>query len=149
MPFINYPALVKTSWFEVFKHIEYDNSTKLNYLIENIETIVNNDELRNSVRTFKDVVRSSTKALGEQIVLDKRVSDDSGLYGEQRMLLDQMITEYIDKNEPFLRKTFRVLLLGEPVQYDFAKSKYFKRRYVQRIFEWMSEEQKSPNPNIS
>jgi len=153
VPFINCPALVKTSAFEGFRHIEYTNKEELNYLIKNIRSAVDNEELKESMRIFMKVLKSNVNELEEKIVNNRNAEADRGMFGkeckEHKVLLDQMAEEYIDRNEPFLRETFRVLLLGEPVQYDASKSRYFNRKYVQRIFESIREDQEASARGLS
>ncbi|MCK4332438.1 MAG: hypothetical protein KAV40_02540 [Thermoplasmatales archaeon] len=137
VPFINMPPLVKTSSFEGFRHIEYTNREELNDLIENIREIFDNKELNNSIRLYRNVLESSTNEIERKVLGNGYAQFGQAQFHklsmDHKVMLDQMIEEYIDRNEPFLRETFRVLFLGESVQYDISKSRYFNRKYVQRI----------------
>ena len=143
VPFINMPPLVKTRSFEGFRHIEYRNKEELNYLIENTKAVVHNEELKESIRILMKVLRSSGDEVKEKIVHDRNVMTMGGIYGKEskahKVLMDQMVEEYIDRNERFLRQSFDVLILGKPVQYDISKSRYFNRKYVQRILKLITD----------
>lgn len=144
-PFINIPPMVKTREFEGFRHIEYGNKEELNCLIENIRPVIDNEELKDSMQISKKILKDSKNEIEETILRDRNTSDDGGMFRrkceEHKVLLNQMIEEYIDRNEPFLRETFSVLFQGKPVQYDISKSKYFNKKYVQRILKSIHEEQ--------
>ena len=136
VPFINYSPVVKTSLFEGFRQIEYNNSSELNHLIENIRNKIRNKDLKDSIHFLKNILISNTDSLISHVVFNTEFSHKTELYLQQyndhKCLLDNVIQEYIDQNEPILRETFNVLLLGHPVQYDISNSKYINRRYIQR-----------------
>jgi hypothetical protein len=139
VPFINMQSLVKTRSFEGFRHIEYGNKNELNYLTDNIRTVVGNNELKDSIRIFRNILISNESEIVEKVVSGRSVATDKGIFDrecrEHQLLLDRMIEEYIDRNEAFLRESFDVLVLGRSIQYDHSKSRYFNRTYVQRILQ--------------
>ena len=95
--------------------------------------------MKSSIRIFRKVLIEGENVIIGRVVLDKDTADDGGVFGrehkEHQALLDRMIEEYIARNEAFLRESFDILILGRPVQYDFSKSRYFNRTYVQRILQ--------------
>ncbi|TSA54891.1 MAG: hypothetical protein D4R45_03330 [Planctomycetaceae bacterium] len=147
VPFINIPPMVKTSSFEGFKHIEYRNKEELNYLIRNIRTVFDYEELNESIRTYRKVLNDSVRELEEKLVFDRNIVTQGSAFDAERkehqLLIDQVTEEYINQNAELLKETFRVLSLNEPIQYDVSKSRYFNKKYVQRILKLIRDEQDS------
>lgn len=146
VPFINIPAMVKTHSFDGFRHIEYRNKEELNCLIENIGTVVDNVELKDAKRIYRKVLSDNENMILERIVLDKNIVTNGSAFDAERkehqLLIDQVTEEYINQNAALLKETFRVLFLEEPrTQYDVSKSKYFNKKYVQRILKLIRDEQ--------
>lgn len=144
LPFINWPTLVKTKPFKGLRHIEYNNKEKLNYLIDNIRTVIEKRELMDSMEVFRETLVTSTNTIEQQIVLNKKSSADEGVFAKHykahKVLLHEMIQEYIEENEPFLRETFRILCLERSIKYNLFRSKYSNRRYVQAIMKSIKKE---------
>jgi len=139
VPFINCPPIAKTPPFEGFRHIEYDNRARLNYLIGNLEENISKDEFKNSMRLLMELMNESSTTLEQAVIQDgsllKNESRHSHHWREHKVLLEQETREHIDKNEDLLRETFQALFLktGNPVYYDINKSRFFNRGYVKRI----------------
>lgn len=147
LPFINIPAMVKTHSFDAFRHIEYSNEQELNYLIENISTVVDNVELKDAKRIYRKVLADNEKMILGRIVLDRNIAANGSVFDAERkehqLLIDQMTEEYIKQNAELLKETFRVLFLEESIEYDVSKSRYFNKKYVQRILKLIRDE---PDP---
>ncbi|MFH1148461.1 MAG: hypothetical protein V1736_12250 [Pseudomonadota bacterium] len=143
VPFVNMPTLGKTKSYSGFRHIEYSNKAELNFLIDNIKTVWTNEELRDSINACRSTLTDNMNFVHNKI-LSVGNSNAGEIFEQERkahnVLLVQMVEDYISKNEPFLRETFQVLISGQTAaSYDFSRSKYLNRRYMQRIIRWAEE----------
>lgn len=134
-PFINYPALVKTPELQGLRHIEYRNARELNWLVENIRDLVSNHELKESVQTYRNALDENTTEILRRLKGESRHDENlfEKLRRDHNAVLDRMVEEYSVVHEEFIQTAFQALCLGRPVQYDFSKSEYYNRRYVQEI----------------
>ncbi|MDM8535842.1 hypothetical protein QUF70_03730, partial [Desulfobacterales bacterium HSG17] len=134
-PFVCYAPLAKTDEFKGFEHIEYDNITKLNHIVENIRDIFKNPVLLQAIKNQQSVLETSSKFFENSILSNK---DSQYQFEFERMCsktikkIDQKVYRFMDKNEVLLRGAYD-FLFKESVSIDISKSKFFKREYVQKI----------------
>lgn|GEM_PF-3415876 len=137
VPFICHPHLVKTSPYSGFRHIEYNDTAELNSLIGDIGKSLNNAEFKASVRNYKELMRTSQIEMAENILFDKTLPADGGVYmrecEENNGMLNEMIQEHIKERGAFLKATFDTLFLKKHIQFDHTGTKFFGKNYVQKI----------------
>ena len=107
---------------------------------------IKNPELESAIQFYQDVLIDSTHSIQHRVTSDKVTFLEESLFERERRshqaLLDQMVEDYINKNEAFLRDTFDIFMLGKSIQYDFSQSKYFNRGYTQRILNSIRQAEK-------
>jgi hypothetical protein len=137
VPFICHPHLVKTPSYYGFRHVEYNNAEELNLLVGDISAALNNSEFKTSVRNYKELINASQTEMAENIILDKALPADGGVYlrecEENNAVLNEMIQQYIKEKGVFLKETFDAIFLGKPVTFDMSRSRYFNKDYVRKI----------------
>ena len=136
VPFLNHPALVKTPGLQHLAQIEYVNAEQLNQKIENINAYIT-PELIGSVNHLNRVCNANMDNIVSAVVRNNTSAhDDFTLeYQAHDRLLQERINTYIDKNEEFLRFSFKSLFF-ESVQYDMRQSDYFPRLFMQRLLKF-------------
>ncbi len=138
IPFVACSTLVKTPPYSGFRHIEYNNIAELNSLIEDIRSSLSNAEFNKSVRNYKELTKTNLTEVADNIVFNKVLPADGGVYlrecEENTRMLNLMIQEYIKNRGTFLRDSFDSLFLkNKQVTVDPSKSKYFGKKFVQKI----------------
>ncbi|MBF0558376.1 MAG: hypothetical protein HQL08_06310 [Nitrospirae bacterium] len=137
VPFLCCPALVKTPPYSGFRHIEYGNAGELNCLINEGREKINNPEVKTSIRNFKELMKASLAEMAENIMFDKALPADGGIYlrecEENRAVLDEMIGQYMKEKGEFLKTSFENIFMNKPVQFDPSKTRYYGKDYVQKI----------------
>ncbi len=137
VPFICHPHLVKTPPYSGFRHIEYNNAAELNSHIGDIGKSLNNAEFKASVRNYKELMKTSQIEMAENILFDKALPADGGVYmrqcEENNGMLDEMIQEHIKEKGPFLKATFDTIFFKKNIQFDHTRTKFFGKGYVQKI----------------
>lgn len=143
MPFITLPALVKTVEFQGFRHLEYNDKNELNQLIENINSVNRNDELKQAIAACRNISMESCDEMGQYLMSDRTLPKDGGSFYrhslEHKKKFDQMIHDHLKSYEPFIIESFKVLFLGKPTVFDVTQSKFFHRDYVQRIIQFKTQ----------
>ncbi len=138
LPFINHPALVKSQELSGLSNLEYRNSTELNDRINDINSYTN-EEAISSIRFLNDISNDCMSAIGQAVNKNELYRSENNNYGVQLNihdgLLSQKIHQYIDKNEHFLRYTFKSLF-KESVKLNVEKSEYFPKEYMQRLLHY-------------
>jgi len=137
MPFICLPPLAKTAQYSGFSHVEYNDAEELNGLIRDVSASFNDVEFKTSVRNYKKLIMASQMEMAENILFDKALPSDGGIYlrecEQNNALLNEMIQDYIKDKMDFLKDTFRALFLNESLTFDVSSTRYFGKGYVQRI----------------
>ncbi len=134
-PFLFYAPFAKTDEFKGFEHIEYDNISRLNQKIENIQAIYREPELITAIRNQQRTLEISARYFSNSIL-----SVDNCPYQQpfeeicNKTLkeIDRKTFAFIDENEEMMRQMYKVLF-GKPVNIDISKSKFYNREYIQRM----------------
>ncbi len=138
VPFINHPALVKTSPLSHMSFLEYRNPAELNEKVGDIKKFLNED-LEGSVNYLNGICNSSMDFMAEKILNNNKALSNSNHvikeFEAHDRLLQQRINKYIIKNEPFLRYSFNGLFI-KSVNTDISQSKYFSTTFMQRLLKF-------------
>lgn len=143
IPFLNHPALAKTSELQALSKIEYRNPTDLNKKINNMNEYLD-DELITSIKFLNRISNGGMATIDNRLNNnDPYPSDDpfSVLLSKHDELIKKKVHEYIDKNEAFIRNSFHNLFI-KSVQYNLEESKYFSKPYMQRLLHYAKKMQK-------
>lgn len=140
IPFINFPALVKTSEFEGFRHIEYRDREELNRLVDNVLPAYKNQELLSSIDTYQNIMIAGETDFTRQVYEDIPFPEDGGIYykkcKEHQIILDAMIDEYTQNRAGLLTECLNKLFLEPDMEYYSTRALqtiYGERDYVFRI----------------
>ena len=99
------------------------------------------------MQLLKKVLTDGAGHIERQIILEGNTRPHENFvdrhWAEHRSILDQIVKEYIDKKEPFLRETFRAFFCGNGLHYDVKKSRYYERDYMHRILKFIRDVQET------
>jgi hypothetical protein len=134
-PFINFPATLKTSEFKELENIEYDDRTKLNYLIENAAEVYKKPDLQAAIRKLNQIYKSSEKS-----VVDALLSQDRGYHAgpfeaaidEHAKLMDEAVDDYVTRNEAKLIAALKAFY-DPSLKYEINSSRYSERKYLRAL----------------
>ena len=139
IPFISMPAMVHTDEFKGFKKIEYRSKKEMNDLIGNVKTIFQDTEVLGSIDYYKTKVVEHLTTLSQKIVSHEKSDLIYDEYLHQRTvhhdLVEKKVLAYIDKNEMFLRESFRTIIQKEPLgkAIDISQTPFYHKPYTQRV----------------
>lgn len=137
VPYLAFPATVRTADFEGFRPLEYRNLNELNTAIENVNDRAFNAEVLASRRTYIDMISK---------LFDSLVSDISGPSGyeiqthpyavstrEHLKLLDERTLQYIQTNLPVLQDQIQKVFFGRGLNFNIRDSRFSNRAFVSAL----------------
>ncbi|MCD4722131.1 MAG: hypothetical protein K8S13_20050 [Desulfobacula sp.] len=138
VPFLNHPAIAKTSSLKGMSHIEYHTPVDLNQKLDNIGDHLNEDLIQ-SINYLNSFCNDNMNFIVSKLHASTRQSSDNEKIvkelKEHDSLLQDRINLYMIQNYDFLRNSFNCLFI-EPAQYDISQSKYFSKTFMQRLIHY-------------
>lgn len=137
VPFITAASIAMPEKFHHLKKIEFSTPTELNHLIDNVENVYNDDQLMDSIFSFKRLLHENYEKACQGMMSDQPLSFDYGnnslLIDESKDILSKRIHDYIDNNEAFLRASFDVLFKGSQINFNMPDCRLYNRPYIQTL----------------
>lgn len=137
-PFINYGAVSRTEPYQGFKCIEYGNAESLNQLINHYHDQINIDALDKALKHYNDVMSAAESQIAEHLFNGTPFDDDGGIYYTECKahypLLQEKIDQFEKQYHAFLDESVTYVFEGKPLIFDVTQSEFFKREYVQRLY---------------
>lgn len=108
VPWINMPPMVKTDVFKPLSTVEYTDKISLNRLI-------NDYNESNGLDVYSDILSSSVADIENGILkIDENGESDYTFHRyEHAILMNEIVDDYLDMNEPFLRHCYEGLFCTE------------------------------------
>ncbi len=140
-PFTCYAPLVSTTEFAGFKHIEYDNLKELNYIVENINSLFNKPDLLQAIKNQQNVLKTSASFFEKDILREPENRDKvefEHLCMKSTKQINQKVVPFVNQNELGIKHNYDFLFKMN-ADIDISKSKFFNRKYVQRMVRLISQ----------
>ncbi len=134
-PFIDFPATVYTPELEGLKKIGYRSIADLNNKIDNVNTIMEDSDFKNSLKYYAQFMGRSAFLFREGLLTDNPKTNDEfeAICLQHRNIFVQHAEEYIEQNIKRIQAYIERLIRSE--SFDITQSRYYNRSYVQKIIE--------------
>ncbi len=139
VPFIGFPAVVKTPELQGFHAVEYSNTSDLNRLIADVNSTFQQPELIGAMNSYVDRMSMCNALFCQALKTNNQqlTANYTNYCREHRAILESKIEDYIrinsDKLDSFLR-----YLAGEST-FEINQSRFYKRNYIQNILQLRQE----------
>lgn len=117
VPWINVPPMVKTEVLEPLGAVEYTDKIGLNKLINNFTVpgeLFDALNFHDGLDVYSDILNSSVEDIENEVlpIVKTRISEFKDQRYRHIILINDVVNNYLDKNEPFLRQCYEALFAG-------------------------------------
>lgn len=137
IPFVNFPAVIKTDVLKGFEVLEYRNVEELKQKVDNVVSILQDQQLIDTLDYYKKIIQKSENEVADYIFCDKPVPENGGCFYKEfkkhEILFNEKISRYIENNKVFLQKSIDIVLAKKKFNIDINKTRFYDRRYMRTI----------------
>ena len=136
LPFINFPATFKTRELKDLENIEYDDRSRLNYLVDAAAMIYRNPELQAAITNVNRIYMASEKSVVDALIAPPRTTGHVGPFEraveEHKKLLDAAVDDYVAKNGGKIITALK-MFYDPSFKYEIDGSRYSGRKYLRAL----------------
>ena len=137
LPFLNFPCIARPQRFDVLENLEYGDVQTLDQRLDNLPGIFDDPAMGQALSDLRGELALNTRILNLEIMEYDVDKADRNILSEtdaaNQALLEAQVSEFLAGNRDRIHTLYRVLILGEPVNYQVGESAYAQRNYIKTM----------------
>jgi hypothetical protein len=143
VPFLCFPALARTSYFDGMSGLEYQNPSELSKKIESVNVEIRRPEFKVAKTKIENLLFEGYDSAARHILREKPMAPKGPTYHEQSQKETQAAVqryeEWIQRDPDFFETIFHILIRTASLPMKLEESRFRDRDYFQRLLHMRSK----------